>query len=243
MFTIYIGYDDREDIAVQKLITSIKKYQSQFISIKLLKLNSLRFSGLYRRTPHINSTCWGHKQDGIMRDEFDKKPFSTHFSFSRFLIPFLNLHQGWALFMDCDMFFRTDPIELIKQYKNKDYALYCVKHNYQPNTNIKMYGCPQTKYSRKNWSSFILWNCEHPSHKNLTVDDVNTKSGNWLHNFKWLKDDEIGSLDLSWNWLDNSSSEKIDPKLVHFTTGGPWFKNWKASREIDKIYVDEWLKL
>ena len=106
-----------------------------------------------------------------------------------------------------------------------------------------MYGCPQTSYSKKNWSSFILWNCEHPSHKNLTVDDVNTKSGNWLHNFRWLKEEEIGELPQEWNWLDSSSSKEIEAKNVHFTTGGPWFPNWKAERSIDQKYVDEWIDI
>lgn len=243
MYTIYIGYDKREDRAVNQLIKSIKKHQSENISIRLLKLKSLRHSGLYRRTPDDNSTCWGQRQDGIMRDSVDKKPFSTNFSFSRFLVPFLNLHQGWAVFMDCDMFFRSDPVELFKTYNDNSKAIYCVKHNMQEKEGLKMYGCPQTSYSRKNWSSFILWNCEHPSHKNLTVDDVNTKSGNWLHNFRWLEDDEIGSLNEEWNWLDSSSSPEIIPKNVHFTTGGPWFKSWEATRGIDQKYVKEWYNI
>ena len=243
MYNIYIGYDEREKIAVEKLIKSINKYQSKLISVKLLKLDSLRHSGLYRRTPDINSTCWGDNQDGIMRDNIDKRPFSTDFSFSRFLVPFLNLHQGWALFMDCDMFFRYNPIELFDTHNDPKYAVYCVKHNLKKKEGLKMYGCPQTNYSRKNWSSFILWNCEHPSNKNLTVDDVNTKSGNWLHNFKWLNDNEIGEINEEWNWLDSISSDNINPKNVHFTTGGPWFKKWKPIRPIDKIYVDEWYKI
>ena len=115
MNTIYIGYDFREKEAVDKLIKSIKKYKN--LNIKLLKLDSLRHSNLYRRTPDTNSTCWG--TDKVMRDSVDKKPFSTEFSFSRFLIPFLNLHQGWAIFMDCDMFFRSDPNELFKKYKKE----------------------------------------------------------------------------------------------------------------------------
>lgn len=241
--TIYIGYDAREDIAVEKLVKSIRKYQSQNINVKLLKVNSLRHSGLYRRSPHINSTCWGTEQDGIMRDSADLKPFSTDFSFSRFLVPFLNVHQGWALFMDCDMFFRTDPVKLFKEYNDSKYAVYCVHHNQEEKKGLKMYGCPQTSYSRKNWSSFVLWNCEHPSHKNLTVDDVSTKSGNWLHNFRWLADEEIGEIDHCWNWLDDSSSPEIEPANVHFTTGGPWFKRWKPTREVDARYAEEWKNL
>ena len=178
-----------------------------------------------------------------MRDSVDKKPFSTQFSFNRFLIPFLNQHEGWALFMDCDMYFRSNPYELFEKYCDPSKAIYVVKHNQKEKEGNKMYGCPQTSYSRKNWSSFILFNCSHSSHKNLTVDDVITKSGHWLHNFKWLKDEEIGRLPQEWNWLDSSSDPNIEAKNCHFTTGGPWFSQWKAQRPIDKKYADEWLVL
>ena len=29
-------------------------------------------------------------------------------------------------------------------------------------------------------------------------------------------------------------------KNVHFTTGGPWFKNWTCSRATDGKYAAEW---
>ena len=34
--------------------------------------------------------------------------------------------------------------------------------------------------------------------------------------------------------------ETIEPKNVHFTTGGPWFDNWSASRDVDIKYATEW---
>ena len=136
-------------------------------------MTALRRIGLYRRTPDTESTCWGENQDGVMRDEFDKKPFSTEFSFTRFLVPHLNQYEGFALFMDCDMFFMGDPCELFHKYATIDAPpLQVVKHDYTNTSNTKMYGCPQTNYSRKNWSSFMLWNCGHPSNLNLTVDEI-----------------------------------------------------------------------
>ena len=85
----------------------------------------------------------------------------------------------------------------------------------------------------------------------LTVDDVNTKPGRWLHNFQWLPDDEIGPLPEAWNWLDGHSDPAIEPANVHFTSGGPWFSKeaglgydtWKPKREIDEKYCREWLEL
>jgi len=122
------------------------------------------------------------------------------------------------------MYFRSDPLEIFKKYNDPKIAVYCVKHIYKPSERIKMYGTKQIRYSRKNWSSLVMYNCSHSSNTILTIDDVNTKPGIWLHNFLWLKDREIGSMDTKWNWLEGYSSKKINPKVVHFTRGGPWFE-------------------
>jgi hypothetical protein len=255
MDTIYIGYDPREHIAAQVLIESIETQASRPINIVTLNADSLRRVGLYRRAPGINSTVWANNPLPHMIDMFDKRPFSTEFSFSRFLIPFLNQLEGYALYMDCDMYFREDPCILFDKFADEKIAVSCVKHNYNDGGIVmsqdsfgygsgqKMYGCPQTKYSRKNWSSFVLWNCGHEANKRLTVDDINTKNGSWLHNFSWLSDDEIGGLPEKWNWLDGHSDESIEPANVHFTTGGPWFDKWKALNDASLKYSEEWMKL
>lgn len=251
--TIYIGYDPREHRAVEVLIDSIERQASRPINVVTLNVMPLRRIGLYRRTPHINSTCWGNPPSKDMVDAFDGRPFSTDFSFTRFLVPFLNQLEGFAVFMDCDMYFRQDPCELFDAYADPDGpALWCVQHQYDGGgAATKMYGCVQQAYSRKNWSSFVLFNCGHPAHHNLTVDDVNTKPGRWLHNFQWLPDEEIGSLPEKWNWLDGHSDPEVEPANVHFTTGGPWFSKeaglgydtWEPKREIDARYCSEWLEL
>ena len=256
MDTIYIGYDPREHVAAEALILSIEKNSSRPINIVTLNSDSLRRIGLYRRAPHKNSTVWGDDPVDHMVDSFDNKPFSTDFSFSRFLIPFLNQFEGRALYMDCDMFFRRDPCELFDMLSSdNNFAIQCVKHDYGhggvtvSNDSFghghgqKMYGCPQTKYSRKNWSSLVLWDCGHEANKRLTVDDINTKSGSWLHNFSWLSDDEIGGLPEEWNWLDGHSSEDIEPYNVLFTTGGQWFEKWKPLNDASLKYAEEWIRL
>lgn len=240
--TIYIGYDPRDHDASDLLIESILKFASKPLNIITLNQNSLRRAGLYRRAAHIDSTVWG-EQDGNMRDRFDEQPYSTEFSFTRFLVPFLNQYEGFALFMDNDMFFRSDPCEIFEKFANDDAPpVSCVKHEYIDGgkAELKLYGCPQTFYPKKNWSSFMLWNCGHPANSNLTVDDVSTKSGTWLHNFKWLEDKDIGSLPEEWNWLAEHSDESIEAKNVHFTLGGPWFNRWNPQRASDKKYGDEW---
>jgi len=108
-----------------------------------------------------------------------------------------------------------------------------------------MDGQRQTQYSKKNWSSFMLFDCSHPYNKNLTVDAVNLQSGAWLHGFGWLPfadESLIGSIHPEWNWLDGHSDPEVEAKNVHFTTGGPWFSEWKPSRPVDEAYAEEWLK-
>ena len=101
-----------------------------------------------------------------------------------------------------------------------------------------MDGQKQTIYPRKNWSSFILFNCSHPKNKTLSVDLVNKETGAFLHQFKWLEDNEIGSLDERWNWLEGwtSGHNNKSPYAVHYTRGGPWFDEWQ-----DVEFAKEWV--
>ena len=246
--TIFVGYDPREETAYQVLKYSALKHTSGPINIFPINQDKMRRIGLYRRAWKLGSSTLPEpksKEDIQHKDLFDEKPFATDFSFTRFLVPFLNRFEGWALYMDCDMFFRSDPLEIFKKFNDTKYAIYCVKHNYNSHDKVKMYGNSQYQYSRKFWSSFVMYNCSHPSHNNLTIDDVNTKEGRWLHNFKWLADEDIGDLPEEWNWLDGYSSSKIDAKNVHFTRGGPWFrdKSWKPKTNQDEIYSNEWINL
>ena len=72
------------------------------------------------------------------------------------------MYQGIALFMDSDMYLRADINELF------DYVRYgllsciwCVHHKYEPEKTTKMDGKEQQPYRRKNWSSLMMFNCEH----------------------------------------------------------------------------------
>ena len=234
---IYVGYDVKDHRAYDVLHASILKHTSNQYPIIPLVEPVLRRIGLFRRTHRTFRDNPNQKYD-----LFDNKPYSTDFTFTRFLIPHLNLHSGLALFMDADMLMRSDVREIFEVYgRNKEYAVQVVKHKYEPPLGVKLDGVQQTRYNRKNWSSFMLWNCDHQKNKDLTVDDINIKSGSWLHSFGWLDDDEIGSINEEWNWLDGHSDHNIIPKNVHFTTGGPWFKDWQPQRMIDEHYAAEWL--
>ena len=232
--TVYIGYDPREQTAYEVLKFTIERIAVDNVTIKPIKRDIQELKGIYNRKYDV--------VDGQYIDRIDGKPFSSEFSFTRFLVPALMDYEGWALYMDSDMYLRTDINELFEEYDMDYYPLHCVKHKYEPGDGYKMDGRRQENYRRKNWSSLILWNCSHPLNKKLTPEYVNTMSGEWLHGFQWLPDKEadIGSIHEEWNWLDTHSPEDIEAKNVHFTTGGPWFREWSCGRDIDGKYAAEW---
>jgi hypothetical protein len=117
-------------------------------------------------------------------------------------------------------------------------AVACVQHDYKPKETTKMDGVPQSTYPRKNWSSFMLFNCAHPSTRKLTPELVNRESGAYLHRMQWAEDAEIGALPTGWNWLEGWNDKPAEgyPQAVHYTRGGPWFAKWQ-----DVDYAAEWL--
>ena len=219
---IYIGYDKREDIAAQVCKFSIQRRSS----VPLLTEHVSWLSPGYDRPYKI--------ENGQCIDKRDGRPFSTAFTFARFLVPWLQDYGDWALFCDCDFLFLEDVAKLFA-LRDESKAVMVVKHLHLPSVTRKMDGQDQSAYPRKNWSSLMLWNCGHPSNKALTPDVVNHMPGRMLHGFKWLEDDEIGELPPSWNHLADYTLSKVRPKAIHFTEGGPWFDEYK-----DCQYADLW---
>ena len=204
---VFVGYDPREDIAYQVCKHSILARQPN-ANVRPLVQKELRDAGWYTRPAD--------------------KLASTEFTFTRFLVPELANFKGWAVFMDCDMILTTDIKQLFDQADDK-YAVMCVQHDYTPKEGMKMDGQKQTVYPRKNWSSVVLFNCAHPSNARLTQDMVNDieLNGAYFHRFSWLKDEEIGELDHTWNYLVGVYDDIETPKLIHYTEGGPWFENYR----------------
>jgi hypothetical protein len=213
--TIYIGYDSVESVAWHTLVHSIYFHSSQPVSIVPLNLNNLK--GIYTR-------------------ERDPKQ-SNDFSFTRFLIPYLNNYQGMAIFMDCDMLLRTDIYKIFDEIDTQTgKAVYVVKHDYEAKEGLKYLNTVQYSYPRKNWSSFILWDCNHIANRKVTADYVNSASAMELHRFLWLDDNEIGELDVRWNWLvGDYSNPPSDVRNIHWTLGGPYFNEFK-----DVDFSEEW---
>jgi len=224
-FHIYIGYDTREDIAYQVARHSLLKRSSVPIEVIPLKMKELREKGIFTR-------------------EWDKLQ-STEFTYTRFLVPYLNNYQDWAMFVDCDFLFTTDIAKLIALIpkpgsdEEKNTALMCVHHNYVPDEAVKMDGKVQTQYPRKNWSSMILFNCGHPLNRTLTPEVVSKETGAFLHRFQWITDDSlIKPIDYTWNFLEGWYKKYEDgslPAAIHYTRGGPWFEEYKNCD-----YAPEW---
>ena len=83
----------------------------------------------------------------------------------------LNNYQGHAIFVDSDFLWECDILELFENYTSNNVAVSCVKHAYTNcNGKLKMDGQPQEWYPKKNWSSLMIFNCQHPNVvKNLTL--------------------------------------------------------------------------
>ena len=159
---------------------------------------------------------------------------STEFSLTRFLVPALSSFEGWSVFMDCDMLCRTDLAEIEREMaRQPDKAVLVCQHDYVPKTERKFLGHVQTRYPRKNWSSFMVFN--NARCKALSLDYVNSAPGLDLHGFKWIDDAAIGALPLEWNWLVGEYPHNPDAKIAHFTLGGPYFAEYR-----DCDYSDEW---
>ena len=129
-----------------------------------------------------------------------------------------------------------DDMANLWNLRDENYAVQCVKHDHVPTEDKKFLDQPQTKYEKKNWSSVMLFNCGKCSA--LTPEYVNTASGLELHRFHWLGDDAlIGDIPHRWNHLvDYDPAAPFDEiSNLHFTTGGPYFEEYK-----DCGYADIW---
>lgn len=251
---IYIGFDPRPAEGVAYAVTrrSVQRRLTQGIPVHGLILSQLIDAGLYWRKHELRPTAIPDEK--VTWDVVSDAPMSTEFANSRFLVPhiarlasrvefravneraprYADGPAGWVLFMDGDMLARTNVARVLEG-RDLSKAVWCVKHNHNPASGVKMDNQLQTSYSRKNWSSFFAINADHPSNKKLTLEMINTLPGRDLHRFCWLEDEEIGDLGVEWNWLVGHSDPSIDPKIVHFTDGPPSMPEYASVP-----FADEW---
>lgn len=215
-YNIFIGLDEPNKIAFEKCKASIINQNTRYnISIYAINYNTIKE---YKR----------------IKDIYE----STQFTFARFFTPFLSEYNGVSIFCDGDFLFLDSIDNLIDLYDPK-FAIQCCKHEYTPKDLVKMGNKKQSIYPRKNWSSLIIFNNEHPKNKTLNPLTINNQSGAFLHRFKWLEDSEIGDIPIEWNWLVGYYKEKgsFIPKALHFTDGGPWLEEYKDC-EFSKVWLD-----
>ena len=208
---VLIGYDAREALPYQVCRASILAHGGG-VDVLPLRRPVLEASSLYRRGSFIDA--------GQSYDVLDGKPFSTEFSFTRFLAPVVAslMDREWVLFVDSDFLFRRSVYELF-EVADPTYAVQVVKHDYRPEPGRKLRGqVKQERYNRKLWSALMLMQVQRCR---LTPFQVNTMPGAWLHGFQWLDDAAIGPLPESWHWVVGHSALGIEPAAVHYTLGTP----------------------
>lgn len=200
--SVTVGFDQLEAIAYHVFCQSIVDTSSSPVAFVPLVYKTL-------------CNLVGERVDG-----------SNKFIYTRFLTPFLHDFSGWSIYCDGDMVCRSD-ITRLWSLRDPKYAVLVAKHDYKTKASTKYLGNKNENYPRKNWSSLILWNNEHPSNKCLVPDFIQRKDGAFLHRFSWLKDDEIGELPLLWNWLAEEYEPQNDAHLIHYTLGTPCFTEYR----------------
>ncbi len=214
LIKLVVGFDQKEAIAYHVFCQSVLDKATQPVSFLPLAKNTL------------NKYCETHK-DG-----------SNEFIYSRFLTPYLLGYSGWAIYADGDMVCLEDISKLWNLREgHKEKAVLVVQHDYRTKKAIKYLGNKNENYPRKNWSSLVLWNCEHPKNRILTPEFIQKSSGAFLHRFSWLEESEIGELKKEWNWLALEYPDNREAKLIHYTLGTPCFKEYSVSAMAD-IWIE-----
>lgn len=202
MINIFAGFDQREEAGYHAFTSSVLEHASAPFTVTPLHL------------PLFRSFYAPGVRDG-----------SNAFVYTRFLIPFLEGYTGSAIFCDgSDMLMRADIAELWA-LRDPYKPVQVVKHDYRTRWPRKYLGtkmeAPNEDYPRKQWSSVMILNCMHMSWRKLTPESVQKMTGQELHRFSWLQEDEIGELPKEWNWLVQEDGPNPDAKLLHFSSGVP----------------------
>jgi len=209
---VFLGFDAHEMVACNVAEYSLYRYASR----NLIAVDRISMTSLHQHYTRPTTTL----PNGQLFDEISDAPMSTSHAIARFFVPFLCHYQGWALFTDGDVLFRTDVNELFALAK-PEYAVMCVQHPPLLEEGVKKAGHVQQAYPRKNWSSVVLFNCGHLSNRQLTLEVLNAWPGRDLHAFTWLREHEIGELPARWNHLVGVSPPDPTAAIVHYTLGTP----------------------
>ena len=189
MKNIWVGYDVRVPLQYNVLAHSIVTTASRPISVTPLIIEQV--DQVVRDKEMIYEIGAGFKRIGL-----------TCFTYTRFMVPYLNNYEGWSLFMDSDMLVQDDIHKLLALADDR-YTVMVVKNKL-----------------RFEWASVMLFN--NAKCKVLTPEFV-TNSKN-LHGIGWCKEEEIGELPAEWNHLENVDEPKDKISLIHYTQGVPYWE-------------------
>lgn len=183
---IYIGFDPRQVVSYTALATSIIERSSKPVAITPLVIQTLPIERI-----------------GL-----------TPFTFSRFLVPWLQNYEGRALFLDADMLFLGDPAELFAE-ADKD-----------PGKAVYVREDPDGKHFER--AAVMLFNCDHPDNRTLTPEYVDDEAQcRTPHLIDWTE--SKGTLGTEWGHLVGYNAPRDDAKLVHYTQGTPCFpQTWEC---------------
>lgn len=180
---VFIGLDPRAPVAFNVLQWSIQRRASQMVQVMPLILPQLPIT-----------------RKGL-----------THFTYTRYLAPYLCGYRGKSVFMDSDMLVLGDIAELFSIEFDEPVAVVKGEHRFE-------------------WPSLMVFNNEQC--EVLTPDYINDEN-NHPQSFDWASD--VGELPSEWNHCVGYDEPRNDAKLVHFTMGIPKYPECRGSE-----YADAW---
>ena len=162
---------------------------------------------------------------------------STEFTYSRFLIPYLENYEGFSIFLDDDILFDGSILPMF-YFMNPDDAVACIQYDFDKYVDTKFNGEKNVSYPKKLWSSLMIFNNGHEDCKKLTPEVVNTETGKYLHQFEWT--DAISEIPEWFVFTEGHDTDetKWRPLAVHYTRGGPWIEGMDTS-EIQHLNIYE----
>lgn len=211
--TVYIGYDSRhqgiEEVQIKSHMTAFKRS---------VREDNERFDPEFK----LLDTS---KIEEYTREYANQ---STEFTYSRFLIPYLENYEGFSMFIDND-FIWEKPFWEMFYFLHPDNAVACVQYDYELEkmSKTKMGGEENVMYPKKLWSSLMFFNNSHEDCKKLTPEVINTATGQYLHQFEWT--DAIDRIPDKYILTEGMSDDEKRYHAVHYTRGGPWIADMDCS--------------
>ena len=162
---------------------------------------------------------------------------STEFTYSRFLIPYLENYEGFSIFLDDDILL-TESILPMFYFLDLEDAVACIQYDFDKYVDTKFNGEKNVSYPKKLWSSLMIFNNAHEDCKKLTPEIVNTESGKYLHQFEWT--DKISEIPDWYVFTEGHDTEETNwrPSAYHYTRGGPWIEGMDTS-QIEHLNIYE----